>query len=357
MAGNRTFHARVVTRGARTLPRESDTSTTLKEAAATRAPRPTHAPSIAVRDVRRHFGTKEALKAVSLTVEPGSVHALLGPNGAGKTTLLRILTGLLKPTSGEVTVLGEQLGGRSLQSRIGFIPAGDRSFYLRISGRENLVFFARLHGIRRREAFEHADRALTSVGLADAARQRVGAYSHGMQKRLAIARTLLTDPEVLLVDEATHDLDPEGGTVVRALVSDLAARGSAVLWTTQRLDEIRGFADRVTLLRGGETCFSGTVPELMAYAIPRRYLLRIQNGAPEPHSLAERLQAALGERGTIAPEGEGGSEHFLLALADDAVLGEAIAALTASELHVLTCREERSEIEEAFLHLTRTDAS
>ena len=328
-------------------------STTLTHPATARTSRAAPAaPSIAVRDVSRRFGDKLALNCVSLAVEPGSVHALLGPNGAGKTTLLRILTGLLKPTTGDVAVLGEQIGRRSLQSRIGFIPSGDRSFYLRISGRENLVFFARLHGIRRRDAFTRADRALASVDLADAASKRVGAYSHGMQKRLSIARALLTEPEVLLVDEATHDLDPEGGLVVRQLVSDLARRGTAVLWTTQRLDEIRGFADRVTLLRSGETCFSGSVPELMSYAIPRRYLLRIRNGTPGSPTLTSRLQSALGARGTIAPEG--GSEHFVLALADDAVLGEAIAALTATDLHVLTCREERSEIEEAFLHLTRT---
>src|SRR5262249_49665735 len=170
-------------------------------------------------------------------------------------------------------------------------------------------------------------------------------------KRLAVARALLTDAQVLLVDEATHDLDPEGARVVRELVAELAARGTAVLWTTQRLDEIRGFADTVTLLREGEICFTGTVPELMAYAIPRRYLLRIRNGAPSSTTLAARMQDALGTRGTITPEG--GSEHFVLSLSDDAVLGEAIAALNGSDGHVLTCREERSEIEEAFLHLTR----
>ena len=308
--------------------------------------------AIAVRNVTRRFGGKRALKGVSLEVRPGSVHALLGPNGAGKTTLLRILTGLVTPTDGEVSILGEPVGGRGLQSRIGFVPSGDRSFYLRISGRENLVFFGRLHGLGRREALERADQMLAAVGLTDAARVRVGAYSHGMQKRLAIARALLTDADVLLVDEATHDLDPEGALAVRELVVDLAARGTAVLWTTQRLDEIRGFADRVTLLREGEICFSGTVPELMTYAIPRRYLLRIQNGTPDSAALTARLQAALGRRGTIAPEG--GPEHFVLALTEDAVLGEAIAALTTTEVDVLTCREERSEIEEAFLHLTRS---
>jgi ABC-2 type transport system ATP-binding protein len=333
--------------------REISVSTTLTSPAplARRVGRAT--PSIAVQSVIRRFGAKRALDGVSLDVHAGTVHALLGPNGAGKTTLLRILTGLLTASDGEVRILGQRQSSRTLQSRIGFIPAGDRSFYLRISGRENLVFFARLHGIRRREALARADRALGDVGLADAARQRVGTYSHGMQKRLSIARALLTEPDVLLVDEATHDLDPEGAYVVRQLVADLAARGAAVLWTTQRLEEIRGFADVVTLLRQGEVCFSGSVPELMAYAIPRRYLLRIRNGTAESAGLAARLQHALGGRATI--EADGGAEHFVLALADDVVLGDAIAALIATDVDILTCREERSEIEEAFLHLTRRD--
>jgi len=310
--------------------------------------------SIVVRDLSRRFGTAHALRNISLEVEPGRVHALLGPNGAGKTTLLRILTGLVAPTSGTVSVLGRPVGARGLQRHIGFVPSGDRSFYLRISGRENLVFFARLHGIRHREARKRADAVLASVGLGDASRLRVGAYSHGMQKRLSIARALLTRPEVLLVDEATHDLDPHGGLLVRELVFGLAARGTAVLWTTQRLEEIRGFADRVTLLRAGETCFTGTVPELMAHAIPRRYLLRVRNGTTESSELTMNLQAALGARGTIAPED--GSEHFVLALAENAILGDAIAALTANDVHVLACREERSEIEEAFLQLTRAES-
>src|SRR5262249_15468141 len=142
------------------------------------------ASAIDVRNVHRQFGVMPALRGVSLVVETGTVHALLGPNGAGKTTLLRILTGLVAPTSGDVLILGGPLGARGLQSRIGFIPSGDRSFSLRISGRETLVFFARLHGIRRGEARGRADAALASVGLADAARLRVGGYSHGMQKRL-----------------------------------------------------------------------------------------------------------------------------------------------------------------------------
>jgi ABC-type multidrug transport system ATPase subunit len=105
---------------------------------------------------------------------------------------------------------------------------------------------------------------LAAVGLTDAARRRVATYSHGMQKRLSIARALLTQPAVLLVDEATHDLDPEGAQRVRGLVAERAAAGAAVVWATQRVDEIGDFAHRVTLLSGGRVRFTGSVGELLA---------------------------------------------------------------------------------------------
>src|SRR3954462_1804870 len=218
--------------------------------------------TISVRDVERRFGDVQALRGVSLAVAAGQIHALLGPNGAGKTTLLRILTGLVEPDAGSVSLLGGAVDKRCL----GFVPSGDRSFYLRLSGEENLLFFGRLQGLSKREARLRAREALADVGLADAARRRVLAYSHGMQKRLSVARALLTEPPVLLVDEATHDLDPEAAVQVRELIRDLAANGTAVLWTTQRIEEIRGFADRVTFLAGGRVHFAGPVAELLTRA-------------------------------------------------------------------------------------------
>lgn len=317
---------------------------------ATRPP----AAAVAAHGIFRSFGPKRALDGVSLDVRNGEIHALIGPNGAGKTTLLRVLTGLVAPDEGNVSVLGVDpgAGSRALRRQIGLIPSGDRSFYLRISGLENLVFFARLHGLRRREALAQARRALEEVDLLDAARLTVNAYSHGMQKRLSIARALLTGPAVLLVDEATHDLDPEGARRVRELVRAVARRGAAVVWTTQRLDELRGFADAVTVLSSGRVRFSGTVPELMAHSLPRRYLLRLQNGSLAGESLQPVLERAVEALGTLTAAGQGESPDYLLVLAENAVLGDALASLTSAEVQVLSCREERSEIEEAFLSLT-----
>jgi ABC-2 type transport system ATP-binding protein len=308
------------------------------------------------RAVSRRYGKKLALVDVDLTVAAGQIHALLGPNGAGKTTLLRVMTGLQDPTSGSVRIMGRETRSSPLELRrlVGLVPSGDRSFYLRISGLENLTFFGRLHGMRRREAVRRALETLEQVGLADSARMRVGTYSHGMQKRLSVARALLTDPQVLLVDEATHDLDPEGSRRIRELVRSIAHHGTAVIWTTQRVDEINGFVDAVTLLRRGRVQFAGTVPELLAHAAPRRYLVRLRNGALEPARVESAGEAALGRLGDLAVAAAGRGDFFLT-LRDGTVLGDALASLTGAGIQVLACRAEESELESAFLRLTQGD--
>jgi ABC-2 type transport system ATP-binding protein len=288
---------------------------------------------------------------VNLSVRAGEVHALLGPKGAGKITLLRVLSGLVDPSEGSVSVLGAPERGRAARGRVGLVPAGDRSFYLRISGLENLVFFARLHGLRRRAAFARAREVLEEVGLTEAAERPIGGWSHGMQKRLGVARALLTAPPVLLVDEATHDLDPEGAERIRALIGGLAARGTAVLWATQRVDEIRGFASGVTFLDRGCVRFAGSVEGLMAQAASRRYVIRVANGSPGP-LVAGQLAALVAERASVEPGAGSDGEHFRLEPVAGVPLGSAIAALADGGIDVLACRQERSEIEEAFLALT-----
>jgi len=301
----------------------------------------------------RRFRDTVALDGVSMTLHAGRIHALLGPNGAGKTTLTRILAGLAAPTSGSVSLFGgDGLGPRELRDRVGFIPAGDRTFYLRLSGVENLVFFARLHGLRRREAVARARTVLASVGLDDAADRPVSGWSHGMQKRLSVARALLTEPDVLLVDEATHDLDPEGAQRIRLLVSLLAARGTAVLWATQRIDEIRGFADSVTFLAAGTVRFEGSVARLIDHGAARRYVLRVRGTEPLGPFGRVRLQRALGATAVVSLPLADDPEHAILEPSAGRSIGEAIAALVDGGFAVLACRHERSEVEEAFLALS-----
>ena len=302
--------------------------------------------AIKVRGLVRRFRGKTALADVNLSVSRGEIHALLGPNGAGKTTLTRILCGLVDPDGGTVETVGT----------VGLVPSGDRTFYLRISGLENLIFFGRLQGMRLRAARDRAHDVLDEVGLAEAANVAVGRYSHGMQKRLSVARALLASPSVLLVDEATHDLDPEGARRIRSLVASLAGRGTAVLWTTQRVEEIRDFAHAVTFLHRGEVRFTGSVSDLIERAPDRRYVVQVRNGNPDHAPDARTLQRSLGALARIS-QGAGGDGHFLLAPGPRVVLGSAIAALAENGFEVIACRHERAEVEEAFLALTEEAAS
>jgi ABC-type multidrug transport system ATPase subunit len=312
---------------------------------------------VSARSLSRSFGPKVALDDVGLEVREGELHALLGPNGAGKTTLIRILLGLLEPTGGAVELLGREVRrhGKELGSLVGLVPSGDRSFYLRISGLENLVFFARMQGMTRRRALERSYELFEHVGLAGAAKERVGVYSHGMQKRPSVARALLGEPKLLLVDGATHDLHPDGAERVRNLVRLACARCSAVVWATQRLEEIRGLADRVTLLHRGRVEFVGSVHELSVLARPREHVLRLTNGHPAGPTIQLAAQAALLGRATLVPAGGDDIEHYVLSLDDGVVLGDALALFPPADVKVLACRERRSEIEDAFLSLTREE--
>jgi ABC-2 type transport system ATP-binding protein len=318
------------------------------DAGADAEPRLAAVPALEVDDLRRRFGAVDALRGVSLEVEAGEIHALLGPNGAGKTTLMRVLCGLVDPGSGSAYVRDRRAGrSRELRRLIGLVPSGDRSFYLRLSGLENLVFFGRMHGLRRRRARERAAELLDAVGLSEVVRRPVNTYSHGMQKRLSFARGLLHAPAVLLVDEATHDLDPVAAEQVRALTKDCARGGTAVVWATQRIEELAGFAERVTVLDRGAVCFAGTVSALAAAGGGDRHVVGL---GPRTTAELAALDAALGTLGRVQPASDAG--HVLVALSPGVSLGAALAALTAAGAEVTSCRDERPPIERAFLTVT-----
>ncbi len=227
------------------------------------------APAVQVRALERRFGPRCALKGVDLSVAAGEIHGLLGPAGAGKSTLLRVLAGHIEPSAGRARVLGQDLatGVRTLRARVGLIAAADLAPYQRISGTDNLAFYARMDGMETREAVIRARTVLEEVGLGHAADWPVAEWSRGMQQRLPVAKALLTDPDVLLIDEATRDMSPGAAAGVRTLVAARARRGAAVMWATRRLDDLCGFADSVTLLAAGRVRYTGSVDALAARAL------------------------------------------------------------------------------------------
>jgi ABC-2 type transport system ATP-binding protein len=223
---------------------------------------------------------------------------------------------------------------------------------MRLSGLENLLFFGRLHGLRRPAARERALELLEAVGLADAARRPISTYSHGMQKRLSFARALIAEPALLLVDEATHDLDPVAAQQVRDLATARAAGGTAVLWATQRIEELHGFADRVTVLDRGEVAFAGSVAALTAVGGGDRHVIELGAATAVP---LHTLDTVLGSRGRLLPGRDPG--HALLVLAAGVPLGSALVALAEAGAVIVGCRDERPPIERAFLAVTTERAA
>jgi ABC-2 type transport system ATP-binding protein len=237
---------------------------------------------------RRH--TRVALDRVSFSVEPGEAVGLLGPNGAGKTTCVRILTGLLAPSAGTAIVCGFDAtrDPDRLHACVGVSFGGDSGLYTRLSGLDNLRYFASMYGSAGRAADRLSYRLLDRVGLAERAADRVETYSRGMRQRLHIARALLHDPRVLLLDEPSSGLDPDHARQLRELVSTLSAEGRAILLTTHDMLEAEQVCQRVVILREGRVVRGTGVRELRedaARALGHRVELRTAS-APPPGVLA-----------------------------------------------------------------------
>ncbi|HJQ96540.1 MAG TPA: ABC transporter ATP-binding protein [Acidimicrobiia bacterium] len=296
--------------------------------------------------VSREFNGRHVISHLDLELGPGEIHALLGPNGAGKTTVLRMVAGLMTPSGGHLRVVHGDPGDREIRGLIGWAPASDRSFYLRLSGRQNLTFFGRLHGMSRPEAQELAKRWIASVGLEESGSRPVRLYSHGMVKRLVVARALMCNPKVLVIDEATHDLDPLGADQIRDLVKGSAENGATVMWATQRIGELPGFAHSVTVLDQGAVRFSGSVDDLAAQAGTKSYLVAIEGG-----DAADLLELPWG---TLSRLGKGA--RWRLELLQGVSLTEVFSELAARGITVMSCAEERPDVERGFLRLTGSDS-
>lgn len=211
-------------------------------------------PVIEMCGVAKRFGHTVALDHVDLTVGPGELVALLGPNGAGKSTLTRILATIVLPDIGTAKVCGHDVVSQSARVRrsIGVTLSEERSWYWRLSGRRNLEFFAALYGFNRRDAAERSAALLHQLDLSEAADRRFDGYSAGMKARLSLARALLPDPPVLLLDEPTRSLDPVATAVFREVLRDLVQKQhKAVLLTTHDLHEAANLATRIVFLVKG----------------------------------------------------------------------------------------------------------
>ena len=235
----------------------------------------------------RRFGPITALDRLTVELPAAGVIGLVGPNGSGKSTLIRILLGLIRPTGGSASVLGSTIGSpRSYASRVGVLIESP-AFIPGLSARANLVSLARL----RRLPMQRVDAVLMQVGLMGRDREPVKRFSLGMKQRLGIAAALLSDPELLILDEPTNGLDPAGIVEIRELLRDLGRNGRTVIVSSHQLSEIEAVCDHLVVIRFGELVFSGPMTEVLKRT--REHI----DISPEHAEDAGRLQEALSSAG------------------------------------------------------------
>ncbi|HYW80164.1 MAG TPA: ABC transporter ATP-binding protein [Thermoguttaceae bacterium] len=213
--------------------------------------------------ITRTYGNKLAVDELALTIQPGELFALLGPNGAGKTTTIKMLVGLLRPTAGSVRVCGHDVVGQTREATavLGYVP--DEPFlYDKLTGREFLEFAAEMRGLDRATTRQRIERETETFGLSDFLDNLTETYSHGMKQRVVFASALLHDPAVLVIDEPMVGLDPRSVRIVKDLLRQRTATGTAVFMSTHTLAVAEEIADRIGIVDQGRLKFLGSVAQL-----------------------------------------------------------------------------------------------
>jgi len=289
----------------------------------------------------RRFGSRLVVNDVTFEVGRGEIVALLGPNGAGKTTTLRMLAGLIAPTSGTVAIAGVVMGrttGTALRRRIGFLTEAP-GLWDRLTIRENLAVYAGLYGLDRAQSRTHA--LLELLDLLPHVQSRAAELSKGMRQKVALARALLHDPDVLLLDEPTSGLDPEIARSVRRLLDDRRAKGCAMLVSTHNLDEAERMADRVAVLQ--ERLIALDTPAILRSRLTtNRVVIRVTSDA------APLVEAARPLVRDAAADGPLLVVHF-----DDPAAGTPalVQALVAAGARIVEVRPDMPALEDVYLRL------
>ncbi len=290
----------------------------------------------------KRYGGFAAVDGISFEVAPGESFGLLGPNGAGKSTTMRMVGAVSTRTSGDLSILGldPDAHGPEIRSQLGVVPQSDNlDTELRV--RENLLVYGRYFGLPRRVVAERADELLAFAQLEDKGKAKVESLSGGMKRRLTIARALINDPRVLLLDEPTTGLDPQARHILWDRLFRLKEQGTTLLLTTHYMDEAEQLCDRLVVVDKGAIMAEGTPAELI-----RRYssreVLEVRFGSDRNVEVAERL-AGIGDRLEVLPD-------RILVYSDD---GEAeLVRITDAGLHPITSLVRRSSLEDVFLRLT-----
>ena len=298
--------------------------------------------AIETEELRKVFGDRAAVKGLTLQVEQGEVFGFLGPNGAGKTTSIKMLLGLVKPTSGNASLLGKSLGDRATRARIGFLPEHFR-FQEWLTAREFLQLHGDLYGMESRDLSLRADELIEQVGLLDFRDKPLRTYSKGMLQRIGLAQALLNRPALVFLDEPTSGLDPVGRRLVRDIIHELRAQGASVFLNSHLLSEIEVTCDRVAFIRFGE------VVRVLEVASLDQNLSRVTIRAV---GLTEEVLSGLAQwGGNIQADGE----ILTLTVRNESDLPEINRYLVAQGVSVFALSPNRLSLEEIFIETVGKD--
>ncbi|MET7509453.1 ATP-binding cassette domain-containing protein [Streptomyces albidoflavus] len=306
--------------------------------------------AIVVEGLRKRYKDKQALDGLDLTVRAGTVQGILGPNGAGKTTAVRIMSTLLRADEGRVEVAGIDVRTRAdeVRSRIGLLGQ-NAAVDEELSGRQNLEMFGRLYHLGGRRAGARADELLEQFGLSDTGSKAIKQYSGGMRRRLDLAASLISRPQVLFLDEPTTGLDPRGRTEVWNAVRSLVGGGTTVLLTTQYLEEADQLADQITVINRGQVIAEGTADELKTKTGGDRIDVIL-------HDVAQLERAAALLPGDVDKDEDRRTVSASISNRM-AALTETVRALQEAGIEAEDIAVRRPTLDEVFMHLTKEEAA
>jgi ABC-2 type transport system ATP-binding protein len=312
-------------------------------------------PVVETKELTKKYGRFVALDRLSLTVERGTVLGFVGPNGAGKTTTIKILVGLARPTGGSATVAGADCvrEARKLKRLVGYMPDAFGSYdNMRVA--EYLDFFGAAFGLPRRERARRVGEALETAGAGAFRDLYVEALSHGMKQRVAIARTLLHDPAVLILDEPANGLDPQARIEMRQVLLDLAARGKTLLVTSHVLPELARVCHRFAIITRGRLRALGTLEEISRQLSPLRPMEVLLTRAEQIGQAAEVVRRFIEPGAEVTASAAEAVVRFRTAKREEELAG-LLAALVSAGVGVAQFREVQTDLEEAFMTVARAD--
>jgi ABC-2 type transport system ATP-binding protein len=282
---------------------------------------------------------RQILTGISFAVERGDIFGFLGPNGAGKTTTIRILLGLYRADSGRASVMGADVISDASREKVGFVLDGD-GLYEGMTAAANLAYYLKIYGKPVDGA--RIDRALGLVGLADRSADKAGTYSKGMRQRLALARALVHDPEVLILDEPTSGVDPTAQMEIRQIMLDIAHKeGKTVFLSSHNLDEVQRICNRIAMLAGGEIRLYGDLEGLRRKM--GRDTVSVEVGAPVPEEVVRRLK----EKAVLGLQ-EDGVGPLLFAPSEGVEVADIVGALSAEGVDVAGATRSEASLEDMY---------